>query len=65
MRHYKIAALTILTLIMVLTVTVLTGCSGQANPETKNILKVGFSTPYTGAAAEKGAPIAQGGLDAW
>lgn len=65
MRQCKMAALTILTLVMVLTITVLTGCSGQANPETKNILKVGFSTPYTGAAAEKGAPIAQGGLDAW
>lgn len=66
MRTDKIAALATLVTVFIFIFTFLAGCSKPATPptETKPI-KVGFSVPYTGAAAEKGAPITQGALDSW
>ena len=50
------------SLFMVLAL-VISGCAPSA-PAEKKALKVGFSIPLTGLAAEKGAPIGQGQLDA-
>jgi branched-chain amino acid transport system substrate-binding protein len=65
MRQYNVAALVItLMMVFVFTFSMLVGCTSPATPGTKT-LKVGFSIPFTGAAAEKGQPIGQGELDAW
>jgi branched-chain amino acid transport system substrate-binding protein len=66
MRHRSIAALTAtLMMAFVFIFSMLVGCTSPATPTAKKSIKVGFSIPYTGAAAEKGAPIGQGELDAW
>jgi branched-chain amino acid transport system substrate-binding protein len=54
------------TVVMVLVTVIVVGMIGctNANQPAKGALKVGFSIPLTGAAAEKGAPIGQGQLDA-
>ncbi len=55
---------TIITMVLTAFIfTIFSGCSTQAPVATKS-LKIGFSIPFTGAAAEKGAPIGQGQLDA-
>src|SRR5512137_27096 len=64
MRQNKIAAVAIMATVLIFIFTILAGCSTAATPTTKKALKVGFSIPLTGAAAEKGAPIGQGQLDA-
>jgi branched-chain amino acid transport system substrate-binding protein len=63
MRYNKMAALTTMVLVFVFIFTMVAGCTNAA-PAANKPLKVGFSIPYTGAAAEKGAPIGQGELDA-
>lgn len=60
MKKYQLAIC--ISLFMVLSL-VISGCNPAA-PVEKKAMKVGFSIPLTGAAAEKGAPIGQGQLDA-
>lgn len=57
----KFSVLSVMEILAVM--FILAGCTAPAQPQ-KNSLKVGFSIPLTGAAAEKGAPIGQGQLDA-
>ncbi len=65
MRTNKITAVATLVTVFIFIFTIMAGCSTTAAPAAKKALKVGFSVPYTGAAAEKGAPITQGALDSW
>jgi branched-chain amino acid transport system substrate-binding protein len=60
MKKYRLAAVISLFVVMIFAIT---SCT-PAGPVAKKSLKVGFSIPLTGAAAEKGAPIGQGQLDA-
>lgn len=49
---------------LVLAATLLGACTSTAEePETKAPLKIGMSTPSTGVAAEKGAPMGHANLD--
>ncbi len=55
----------ILTMVVLLSFTfsILPGCDSNP-PAATNAIKIGYSMPMTGPAAEKGAPIGQGQLDA-
>lgn len=64
MRTNKIAAVATLVTVFIFIFTIMAGCIPSA-PAGTTLLKVGFSVPYTGPAAEKGAPITQGALDSW
>jgi branched-chain amino acid transport system substrate-binding protein len=63
MRKYKtfFVIVTCLALVAIM-LPVATGCSGGGGGE--KTLKIGFMTPSTGIAAEKGAPMGDGNLDA-
>ena len=65
MRMKKMTAIGTLAVLFIFIFTIGAGCSNASAPTVKKSLKVGFSIPYTGAAAEKGAPIGQGALDSW
>jgi len=68
MRKNKTFMAIILVVIVAFIFTALAGCGGQTpaeKPAVKKIIKIGFSIPFTGPAAEKGQPIGQGELDAW
>ena len=63
MRNYKITPPIALTLLFVFLLSMIIGCTSPSTPSAEKALKVGFIVPYTGAAAEKGAPIGQGVFD--
>jgi branched-chain amino acid transport system substrate-binding protein len=66
MRKNRTFTAIILVVVVAFIFTVIAGC-GQApaiKPAVKKPIKIGFSIPFTGAAAEKGQPIGQGELDA-
>jgi branched-chain amino acid transport system substrate-binding protein len=66
MRKNRTFTAIILVVVVAFIFTVIAGC-GQApatKPAVKKPIKVGFSIPFTGLAAEKGQPIGQGELDA-
>lgn len=63
MRKNRTFTAIILVVIVAFIFTVIAGCAPQA-PAGQKVIKVGFSIPFTGAAAEKGQPIGQGELDA-
>lgn len=67
MRKNKAFKAIILAVLVAFIFTVIAGCATQApaeKPAVTKMIKVGFSIPFTGAAAEKGQPIGQGELDA-
>jgi branched-chain amino acid transport system substrate-binding protein len=59
----KYTATLAVLLLMAMAVSMLPGCTPAA-PDNKKVIKLGLSIPFTGAAAEKGAPIGYGQLDA-
>jgi branched-chain amino acid transport system substrate-binding protein len=62
MRKYKTLIVIIVCLALAaLILPLVNGCSGGGGGKT---LKVGFMTPSTGGAAEKGSPMGHGNLDA-
>jgi len=63
MKKAPFAVVITLLLVFSFIFTNVLACSNQT-PTPKKPLKVGFSIPLTGRAAEKGAPIGQGQLDA-
>lgn len=63
-RSFK-AIIAVVLVAFIFTVTAGFACQAPAEkPSVKKLLKIGFSIPFTGAAAEKGQPIGQGELDA-
>lgn len=67
MRKNRTFTAIILVVIVAFIFTAIAGCGtppSTQNPAAKKALKIGFSIPFTGAAAEKGQPIGQGELDA-
>ena len=52
----------IVLLALIVTMLPLVSACGPGEPETKT-LKIGITTPTTGPAAEKGAPMGHGNLD--
>ena len=61
---WKVAGLLGLAL-MIVALPVLTACNGgDSAPAEEMTLKVGYSIPYTGPAAEKGRPMGNGQMDA-
>jgi branched-chain amino acid transport system substrate-binding protein len=63
MRKSRLLVSLAVLFIIVMAVSILPGCS-PTPPADKKVIKLGLSIPFTGAAAEKGAPIGQGQLDA-
>ena len=59
----KYTATLAVLLLVAMAVSMLPGCTPAA-PANEKIIKLGLSIPFTGAAAEKGAPIGYGQLDA-
>jgi branched-chain amino acid transport system substrate-binding protein len=63
MKSWKLAA-AVLCLAAIMALLPVLGCAGTQPSTAGKELKVGFITPSTGAAAEKGAPMGHGNLDA-
>jgi branched-chain amino acid transport system substrate-binding protein len=63
MNNWKSIAMALCLAIVLLVLPIL-GCNNSQPPAAGKELKVGFITPSTGAAAEKGAPMGHGNLDA-
>lgn len=63
MRNRKFSASLAVLLLIAMAVSILPGCT-PAPPAGVKVIKLGLSIPFTGAAAEKGAPIGYGQLDA-
>ncbi|MEI6186499.1 MAG: ABC transporter substrate-binding protein, partial [Dehalococcoidia bacterium] len=63
MRNRKFSASLAVLLLIAMAVSILPGCT-PAPPAGEKVIKLGLSIPFTGAAAEKGAPIGYGQLDA-
>lgn len=61
-RPIQLGLVTILALSVI--ATPLLGCAPNGEKDGSKVLKVGFSLPYTGPAAEKGRPMGNGQLDA-
>ena len=71
MRSMKLVLLSI-TMCMILVTSLMGACTSTepetestttVTPEVKEPLKIGMSTPSTGVAAEKGAPMGHANLD--
>ena len=62
MRYKATLVITVVVLVSFIFGTLI-GCDSKP-PATKNPIKIGYIMPMTGPAAEKGAPIGQGELDA-
>ncbi|MFC1872218.1 ABC transporter substrate-binding protein [Chloroflexota bacterium] len=63
MKNRKTLVLVMVTLaLMLVTLPLFSACSG--GDEAEKTLKIGITTPSTGPAAEKGAPMGDGNLDA-
>ncbi len=66
MRRSKVTIPMAVLLLVALAVSILPGCTTTpTTPEGAKTIRLGLSIPFTGAAAEKGAPIGQGQLDAF
>ena len=61
--NYRTMAILTMAVLFAFIFSILPGCDTKT-PVTSQTIKIGYIMPMTGPAAEKGAPIGQGQLDA-